>query len=64
MDSTTAPRARPYVAALGSGADPIWAARWLRGQPRAVALSGDWVGGGLLLSSHPLLVAAADGLVG
>jgi para-aminobenzoate synthetase / 4-amino-4-deoxychorismate lyase len=29
-------------------------ARWLRNAPRAVALSGAWCGGGLVLSSHPV----------
>ena len=42
---------------LGTGADPALAARWLRGEPRPVALSGAWAGGGVLLSSHPAAVA-------
>ncbi len=45
---------------LLSGADPLTAARWLRGEPRAVALSGAWAGGGVLLSSHPATIAAPD----
>jgi anthranilate/para-aminobenzoate synthase component I/branched-subunit amino acid aminotransferase/4-amino-4-deoxychorismate lyase len=43
---------------LPAGADPALAARWLRGEPRPVALSGAWAGGGVLLSSHPAAVAA------
>jgi para-aminobenzoate synthetase/4-amino-4-deoxychorismate lyase len=54
------PLARPFLTALHGAADPVGAARWLRGEPHAVALSGDWAGGGLLLSSHPLYVADAD----
>jgi para-aminobenzoate synthetase / 4-amino-4-deoxychorismate lyase len=42
---------------LLSRVDPLAAARWLRGEPRAVALSGVWAGGGVLLSSHPAAVA-------
>jgi para-aminobenzoate synthetase/4-amino-4-deoxychorismate lyase len=38
--------------------DPLAAARWLRGEPRAVALSGAWCGGGTILSSFPVVVAA------
>ncbi len=45
---------------LTSAADPLHAARWLRGEPRAVALSGAWAGGGALLTSHPVAVAAPD----
>jgi para-aminobenzoate synthetase/4-amino-4-deoxychorismate lyase len=45
---------------LDGGADPLAAVGWLRGEPRPVALSGDWAGGGLLLSSHPLLTPAPD----
>jgi para-aminobenzoate synthetase / 4-amino-4-deoxychorismate lyase len=54
------PVARPFLAPLDGAADPAGAARWLRGEPHGVALSGDWAGGGLLLSSHPLYVAGAD----
>jgi anthranilate/para-aminobenzoate synthase component I len=45
---------------LEGPADPLAAARWLRGEPRAVALSGAWAGGGLVLSSHPLLVVGPE----
>jgi para-aminobenzoate synthetase / 4-amino-4-deoxychorismate lyase len=54
------PVARPFLSPLDGTADPAGAARWLRGEPHGVALSGDWAGGGLLLSSHPLYVAGAD----
>ena len=33
---------------------PLDAAGWLRGEPRPVALSGEWAGGGLILTSHPV----------
>jgi para-aminobenzoate synthetase/4-amino-4-deoxychorismate lyase len=52
--------ARAVCVPLESRVDPALAARWLRGEPRAVALSGAWAGGGVLLSSHPLRVADAD----
>ena len=52
--------ARPFISALDGSADGAGAARWLRDEPRGVALSGAWAGGGLLLSSHPLLVAEPD----
>jgi para-aminobenzoate synthetase/4-amino-4-deoxychorismate lyase len=39
---------------LGSLADPLAAARWLRGEPGAVALAGEWASGRVLLASHPL----------
>ncbi|MEA2158781.1 MAG: para-aminobenzoate synthetase / 4-amino-4-deoxychorismate lyase, partial [Solirubrobacteraceae bacterium] len=45
---------------LHTDADPLAAVRWLRGEPRAVALSGVWAGGGLLMTSHPVTVAAPD----
>ena len=45
---------------LQCAADPLHAARWLRGEPRAVALSGAWAGGGVLLASHPVAVAPPD----
>jgi para-aminobenzoate synthetase/4-amino-4-deoxychorismate lyase len=45
---------------LVSRMDPLAAARWLRGEPRAVALSGAWAGGGTLLSSHPATIADRD----
>jgi len=38
----------------------VLAARWLRGEPRAVALSGAWAGGGVLLASHPVAVAGNE----
>ena len=43
---------------LASDVDPLHAVRWLRGEPRSVALSGVWAGGDLLLASHPVAVAA------
>jgi para-aminobenzoate synthetase/4-amino-4-deoxychorismate lyase len=54
--------ARPFAVALGRGCPPASAPQWLRGLPGAVALSGAWAGGPLILSSHPLrvLAAAAD----
>jgi para-aminobenzoate synthetase / 4-amino-4-deoxychorismate lyase len=45
---------------LASDVDPLHAVRWLRGEPRSVALSGVWAGGDLLLASHPVAVAAED----
>jgi para-aminobenzoate synthetase/4-amino-4-deoxychorismate lyase len=45
---------------LDSAADPLAAARWLRGEPRAIALSGAWAGGGVLMSTHPVAVAGPD----
>lgn len=42
---------------LAGRVDRLAAVRWLRGEPRAVALSGAWAGGGLLLSSHPAAIA-------
>ncbi|MGI8863266.1 MAG: hypothetical protein ACR2JH_02525, partial [Solirubrobacteraceae bacterium] len=45
---------------LHTDADPLAAVRWLRGEPRGVALSGAWAGGGLLMTSHPVAVMAAD----
>ena len=54
------PLARPFVSPLDGPAGGAGAARWLRDEPRGVALSGAWVGGGLLLSSHPLLVAGPE----
>jgi para-aminobenzoate synthetase / 4-amino-4-deoxychorismate lyase len=42
---------------LASTVDPLLAARWLRGEPGAVALAGAWASGRVLLSSHPVLVA-------
>jgi para-aminobenzoate synthetase/4-amino-4-deoxychorismate lyase len=45
---------------LPRAADALHAARWLRGEPHAVALSGAWAGGGVLLASHPVAVAAPD----
>jgi para-aminobenzoate synthetase/4-amino-4-deoxychorismate lyase len=45
---------------LASTVEPLVAARWLRGEPRAVALSGAWAGGGLLMSSHPAAIAGRD----
>ena len=44
---------------LACEADPLTVVRWLRGEPRPVALSGRWAGGGVVLSSHPLSLAAA-----
>jgi hypothetical protein len=58
--SSTDPVVRLVREPLLGGCDPVAAARWLRGEPRAVALSGAWCGGGTLLSSHPLDVAAQD----
>src|SRR5690348_1661934 len=52
------PPARVVRERLTDGVDPILAPRWLRGEPRAVALSGNWAGGGIVLSSHPALLAA------
>jgi para-aminobenzoate synthetase/4-amino-4-deoxychorismate lyase len=43
---------------LASDVDSLAAIRWLRGEPRSVALSGVWAGGDLLLTSHPVAVAA------
>ncbi|MHB8690676.1 MAG: chorismate-binding protein [Solirubrobacteraceae bacterium] len=51
--------ARPFCERLDGRAEPLGAVRWLRGEPGAVALSGAWAGGGLLLSSHPLRVAGS-----
>jgi para-aminobenzoate synthetase/4-amino-4-deoxychorismate lyase len=45
---------------LASDVDPLHAVRWLRGEPRSVALSGVWAGGDVLLASHPVAVAAED----
>lgn len=45
---------------LPGAADGVAAAAWLRGEPRAVALSGDWLGGVTILSSHPPAIAAPD----
>jgi para-aminobenzoate synthetase/4-amino-4-deoxychorismate lyase len=45
---------------LASDVDPLHAVRWLRGEPRSVALSGVWAGGDVLLASHPVVVAAED----
>ncbi len=45
---------------LSCGADPLAVAGWLSGQPRPVALSGAWLGGGLVLSSDPVCVASPD----
>ncbi len=50
--------ARLVRESLQCAAEPLNAARWLRGEPRAVALSGAWTGGGVLLASHPVAVAA------
>lgn len=58
--SPIGPSARLHRERLDGTADPVAAARWLRGEPRAVALSGAWAGGGVLLASHPLVVAAPD----
>jgi para-aminobenzoate synthetase/4-amino-4-deoxychorismate lyase len=52
--------ARPFCERLDGPAEPLEAVRWLRGEPGAVALSGAWAGGGLLLSSHPLRVAGSN----
>jgi para-aminobenzoate synthetase / 4-amino-4-deoxychorismate lyase len=43
---------------LPGKADGVSAAAWLRGEPRAVALSGGWLGGATILSSHPLAIAS------
>lgn len=59
LDTRPAARARIVRIRLRSELDPVLAARWLRGEPRAVALSGAWAGGGVLLSSHPARVAVA-----
>ncbi len=45
---------------LRCAVEPLVAARWLRGEPRAVALAGAWAGGGLLMSSHPAALAGRD----
>ncbi len=45
---------------LQGPADPLDAARWLKGDERPVALSGSWAGGGLILTSHPVRRAASD----
>jgi anthranilate/para-aminobenzoate synthase component I len=45
---------------LASGLAPDQAALWLRGDTRPFALVGDWLGGGAILGSEPLAVAAAD----
>ncbi|HWF53021.1 MAG TPA: aminodeoxychorismate synthase component I [Solirubrobacteraceae bacterium] len=55
-----APAQRLVRERLHGGDDPLAAVRWLYGQPRPVALSGAWAGGGLLLTSHPQRVATAD----
>jgi para-aminobenzoate synthetase / 4-amino-4-deoxychorismate lyase len=53
--------ARLVREALPAGPDPpVHAARWLRGEPRPVALSGSWAGGGLLVTSHPAPATPAD----
>jgi para-aminobenzoate synthetase/4-amino-4-deoxychorismate lyase len=49
--------ARVFCERLDGPAEPLVAARWLRGEPGAVALSGDWADGGLILTSDPLRVA-------
>src|SRR5581483_6876914 len=49
--------ARLFCERLVGPSEPRTAARWLRGEPGAVALSGEWAGGGLILTSHPLVVA-------
>jgi para-aminobenzoate synthetase / 4-amino-4-deoxychorismate lyase len=43
---------------LPGAADGVAAAAWLRGEPRAFALSGEWLGGVTVLSSHPLATAS------
>jgi para-aminobenzoate synthetase/4-amino-4-deoxychorismate lyase len=60
MSAPTGSRTRLLREPLSPQRDPLAAVRWLRGEPRPVALSGAWAGGGLLLSSHPERVAGAD----
>jgi para-aminobenzoate synthetase/4-amino-4-deoxychorismate lyase len=52
--------ARLHREELATAADPLAVCRWLRHDARPVALSGAWAGGGLVLSSDPLLAAAED----
>ena len=46
--------------ALAAGPDPTDACLLMRGDARPVALSGDWAGGGALIGSEPVCVAAPD----
>ncbi len=57
--SAGGPRARAFRVPLEGPTEPLQMARWLRHEPRGVALSGKWTGGGVLLSSHPLATAGA-----
>jgi para-aminobenzoate synthetase/4-amino-4-deoxychorismate lyase len=45
---------------LEGDGDPLVVARWLRGEDRPVALSGRWLDGGTVLTSHPARVAIAS----
>ena len=52
--------ARPFCERLEGPSEPLEVVRRLRGEPGAVALSGDWAGGVLILTSHPVRVAGVD----
>jgi para-aminobenzoate synthetase / 4-amino-4-deoxychorismate lyase len=52
--------ARVVAIELAARVAPAAAAGWLRGLERPVALAGRWLGGGLILSSDPLLRLGED----